>query len=468
MTLLRNDLITAACVALITGMLYALSCDIGPIGPLMLIAPIPILVYALRCKRPWLIFATSFLARLLGSSAFLYAYVQALPVPILLLATMWISLQFAAIVMLCRWLANRLPSWIASLSFPVIVTAAEFVTQLISPHGSFGATGYSLIDIPVLVQIASIGSVVMVSFITALVPAVIAMIVAKPEHWRTILPIGLIPLVATLLFGAWRLSLPYSQQVTIGLASIDSLIMRAVSDNSGSTQVNQAYAALLDSLNNQQLEAIVLPERMFANKPADHEALSMLQSTANKLNTRLIAGFDDVSDSGLHENTAKLFQPAAESKSYTKQRLIPGLEGDLHAGNRPLLFSNRGIAICKDFDFPDVIRVYGQSNPRLLYVPAWDFRRDGKLHSRMAVMRGIENGFAVARAAANGRLTLSDPFGRVVAEKETTESPTVLIASVGLLQGSTLYVRFGDFFGWIIVLSTTLVICWAAMRSSSV
>lgn len=57
----------------------------------------------------------------------------------------------------------------------------------------------------------------------------------------------------------------------------------------------------------------------------------------------------------------------------------------------------------------------------MLLAPAWDFTEDGRLHSRMAVTRGVESGLTVARTARAGRVTVSDPFGRILAERVTAD-----------------------------------------------
>jgi hypothetical protein len=46
-------------------------------------------------------------------------------------------------------------------------------------------------------------------------------------------------------------------------------------------------------------------------------------------------------------------------------------------------------------------------------VPAGDFGVDDWQHSRMAVMRGVENGFAMVRPAHDGLVIASDAFGRL-------------------------------------------------------
>jgi apolipoprotein N-acyltransferase len=73
---------------------------------------------------------------------------------------------------------------------------------------------------------------------------------------------------------------------------------------------------------------------------------------------------------------------------------------------------------------------------------------DGWLHSRMAVLRGVEGGFAVARTARRGSLTLSDNRGRVIAEATDEKGDTQLVGDLPLYQSRTLYGQWGDWFAW--------------------
>jgi apolipoprotein N-acyltransferase len=111
-------------------------------------------------------------------------------------------------------------------------------------------------------------------------------------------------------------------------------------------------------------------------------------------------------------------------------------------------------------DFPKLSRQYGQTDAALLLVPAWDFHSDGWLHDRMAVVRGIESGFSIARSAKQGLLSVSDNRGRILAERTTDELPfSELVASVPIEHVDTLYARFGDWFAWLdlIVLAALFV-----------
>jgi predicted amidohydrolase len=103
--------------------------------------------------------------------------------------------------------------------------------------------------------------------------------------------------------------------------------------------------------------------------------------------------------------------------NYDKHHLLPGVEPEKPGDKRVLLDqpSGRwGLQICKDMDFPELSREYAALGANLLLVPAWDFNLDRWLHARMAVLRAVENGFALARSARNGLLTLSDNRGRII------------------------------------------------------
>jgi apolipoprotein N-acyltransferase len=105
--------------------------------------------------------------------------------------------------------------------------------------------------------------------------------------------------------------------------------------------------------------------------------------------------------------------------------------------------------ICKDMDFPRTIRRDAARGVRLMGVPAGDFNRDAWIHGRMAIMRGVENGFATVRAASNGLVTASDDRGRLIASKmDSPAGPTMIVADLPLGSGPTLYTRIGDAFSW--------------------
>jgi apolipoprotein N-acyltransferase len=107
------------------------------------------------------------------------------------------------------------------------------------------------------------------------------------------------------------------------------------------------------------------------------------------------------------------------------------------------------------------MRNYGNDDVVFLCDPAWDFIKDDWLHSRMAILRGVENGFSEIRSAKEGRLTISDYYGKVNYEiSSAAGNKAELIGKVALQRKQTVYTRFGDWFG---VLNLIAAICFIVL-----
>lgn len=101
-------------------------------------------------------------------------------------------------------------------------------------------------------------------------------------------------------------------------------------------------------------------------------------------------------------------------------------------------------------DFPQRRRDCANDGVGLLPDPAWDFDADGWWHGRMAILRGVESGFSLARAPKQGILSVSDHRGRVLGEQSAGNAPFApLVATVRVQHESTLYDRFGNWLGWL-------------------
>ncbi len=185
----------------------------------------------------------------------------------------------------------------------------------------------------------------------------------------------------------------------------------------------------------------------------------------------MAVGIDFKGDPRAERNMLMVLQPGGMAPAtYSKHHLIPGFEDNTRrATTTPCWPARRGSdwPICKDMDFHDIGHAYAARHAQLLLVPAWDFSIDGWLHSRMAIMRGVENGFAMARAARSGRLTLSDDRGRVVAEASSEAHDAELVGNLPLRDTRTLYARWGDWFAWLslIALTASLALAFLPRRA---
>ena len=156
-------------------------------------------------------------------------------------------------------------------------------------------------------------------------------------------------------------------------------------------------------------------------------------------------------------NQERLYSPQGElAATYNKHHLLPPGENRFTPGTTRAVVSGIsgkwGLEICKDMDFPHLSLQYSRDGVALLIVPASDFVDDGWLHGRMAILRGVESGFSIARSAKLGVLTASDDRGHVLAERDTIgPSFATAIANIPVRHDSTLYSRFGNWFAWVCV-----------------
>jgi apolipoprotein N-acyltransferase len=122
-------------------------------------------------------------------------------------------------------------------------------------------------------------------------------------------------------------------------------------------------------------------------------------------------------------------------------------------------------AIGFDADFPALIREAGESRADILIVPSADWKAIDPLHTRMAMVRGIENGCAVVRQTSNGLSAAVDSRGRTLAAVDFVESgPRVMVTQVPRHGERTLYARLGDVFAWGCLMALALYV-GLALRS---
>jgi apolipoprotein N-acyltransferase len=230
------------------------------------------------------------------------------------------------------------------------------------------------------------------------------------------------------------------------------------------------YAKEIANLAARGAKLIVLPERAInINKETDSASTAILSNAAKQNHVTIVAGYTNYKSENLRNSALVIDAAGNVHIDYDKSHLVKGLEDQFTPGSEIGLFKfenvNAGVAICKDLDFPQYIRQYGTSQVNVLCVPAWDFIKDDWLHSRMAILRGVESGFSEIRAARLGRLTISDSYGKVNAEADCSSGKlTSLMGSVSVNNIETPYRIYGDWFGLVIAISALLFIVLTAAK----
>lgn len=422
------------------------------------LAPLPLLWLAprVRARRAGTAAFVAFALGGLNQWSYLHDRIE-LPMAVTAYVIALSALTLVPALLLFRRLLRRDHPLAAALSVPVVWVAIEYINNLLSPHGTFGSIAYTQMDALPVIQVAAITGLWGVSFLLLLVPAALAVLAAQqaPRRGRVATAaVTLLLLGAALGYGAWRLRAPATSSLRIGLVSLEHPIRPALDSATG--QALQArYTHAIEGLADSGAKVVVLPETSFATTAT---TLPDWAAWADRRGVILDVGIDGKAEPHAERNMVMAFQPHASAPStYNKHHLIPGFENQyvpgagytLLDGTLPEGTPRIGLAICKDMDFHDIGRAYAARGAQLLLVPAWDFGVDGWLHGRMAIMRGVEDGFAIARAPRSGRLTLSDDRGRVVAEASSEAHDAELVGTLALRETHTLHARWGDWFAWL-------------------
>ena len=441
--------------------------QLHPIWWLAWLAPLPILWLATRVRAGWAALA-AFVAIAIGDLPY-WAYTHiGLPIPMTLPLILIPALILTLAVLLFRRLTLQRRYLAAALAFPVLIAAGYFANGLTNVNGSWLDIGYTQMDVLPIIQIAALTGVVGVGFLVMLGPAVAATLcnnTASRASRLRVSGIGCGLIALALIYGAWRLHAAPAESGTpmkIGLVSLKGPVPAPLDSPEG-RQLQHRYIDAIHDLSARGAQTVVLPETVWTiTKPTVPGLVAQAQHTDVDIVTGLALHPTGEPD----RNAALSFGPQKESPAiYRKQHLMPGLENQYTPGDADTMLGGTpriGMAICKDMDFPSIGLHYARRDAQLLLVPAWDFNIDGWLHSRMAIMRGVESGFAIARAARNGRLTLSDDRGRVLAEADSSNRDAQLVGTLYLRDTRTLYARWGNWFGWLDLagLLALLVVAW--------
>jgi len=442
--------------AVFSGVMFYLSQGVDDVWWLAWIAPAPLLWLAYGEMNRWRVFVAALSAYACGQIYVVQTYGGAMPVLAMAVMMFGWGALFATAILFAQVGWQRLSPATVMLAFPAIWTAIEYGASLISPHGTWGALGYSQVSFPAAIQVASLFGLYAITFILCLFANALALIARRKA--KAALP-GLAAVALVLAFGWVHLS--RAQGETIHAAMLSDWDGRERStkklDLPASRYMAERYAAAAGEEAEKGARFIVIPETALAADPAwRKEALQPLADTAREKQLTIVVGVLLVKP---WRNAAISFLPDGSQRSYDKRHLLPPGENKFKPGPGPgPLGGARSVAICKDLDFPSTLRsdaMEDQAGIRLMAVPANDFVKDGWIHARMAIMRGVENGFAVVRSAFNGLETVSDAQGRVLARASTVQAGMVrLSADVPLGPGPTLYTRIGDIFAWFCVTLT--------------
>jgi apolipoprotein N-acyltransferase len=327
-----------------------------------------------------------------------------------------------------------------------------------------------------VIQIASITGLWGISFIVFLFAGATAALLSgagKPWERRALTVVAGLVVCAVFAFGNGRLQAnPAGQSVAVTLIAKDVPASVYHGSEEQALELLHEYADEVRSITPAGTQAVVLPEKIGrVSESALAEVDTFFSSAATATRASIVLGLVRRTPSAAF-NSSRFYSPDGKLEAnYDKRHLLPGVEPEKPGDKRVIIDQPSGrwaLQICKDMDFPRLSREYAAEGANLLLVPAWDFNLDRWLHARMAVLRAVENGFALARSARNGLLTLSDNRGRILAEAITVPDRFVSITGkVNVAREKTFYTRTGDWFAWLCVATFAIMLAYLLIARSS-
>ena len=503
---LRGPLAAAA-----SGLLLSLSFPTAGLWPLIFVALVPLFVRlhldspGPRDERPappgvrWAPWITGIIFYALAFWWIVRLPAAAMTVPWLiypgLLALgLYLGLFTALFGWLVRFIRRR-------LGWPVLVTApfAWGVAEWLKSSGEMGCpwanVGYALAPQPAWIQMASaIGAPGLSIWVVAVNALVAGAVVSRGWQGRA----AYIAAAGALVFvPVWWGSGRLAAARTVPLARIAIVQPNIGSHEKWEKAMQDSVVRRLERLTREAAAARPKPAVILWPETAlpfyvrlEPVKLRRLLDLAREVGVPILAGYPDArldpNGNLLTQNAAGLVLPSGSiSGQYEKIHLVPfgeripfqGLfpflgtfdlgQAEWTPGTRPVVFSHAGpafsVLICFESIFPGHTRRFALEGAQYLVNitnDEWFGKTAGPIqHADLAILRSVELGLSLARAANTGVSMLIDPYGRVEA-RTPLFAEAVVIGEVKAGLEPTLFTRWGD---WLTGLSVALMLVLTAV-----
>ena len=389
--------------------------------------------------------------------------------------------------LLDRWLTPRFAKngttpLVASLVFPLGITAVEFLTMTGGPLGSFGAQAYTQYDFLVFAQLASLTGMWGITFLVAWFASLVNWAWERGFQWEQVksgaIPYAVIMLLV-LAYGSVRFLAAPEPTASVKVASFTAeafhpgeLFPMVNSDLDGfrekTTAIHDKYIDQTVAAAQQGAEMVVWPEMSGSGYTEDVDALvergqAVAREEGIYLAITAMSLFAD--ENRTDENKLYIIDPngevVIEHVKYGGNMIEGTLLGDGVLQSVETPYGALSGVICWDTDYQEKIRQVGQMDVDILLSPSHVWPEIGTMHAKMAAFRAIENGVTIVRQEDGGVSAHIDPYGRFLTTAEHAAGETMLFGDLPVLGISTLYPVLGDIFGQLSIVGFLGMAVWA-------
>jgi apolipoprotein N-acyltransferase len=487
-------------LAVVSGVLFALSFPDYSVGWLAFVAFLPLLVAVVRARSGWQSF---FLGWLSQTTAWLMmvpwvvrvmSHYGGLPyiTGVLIFIAMAIVLGlYGGLFALIGW-RLRLGSGFGRWSLvPLAWAAIEYARTYLLTGFPWNLIVTAIVDYTPLVQLDRFAGPYFVGAMIMLPATVTAWVLTqRPRGFQRMLVVSALVIV---MFVWWATGLVASKLIvrpTGAPAHTAALLQPNISqemrwDEQNTLEIFQRMVETTEQAIRGGARVVVWPESTVPLSFARTEFYrSSIEALSARFDVDIILGSvaEDDRDPGKIWNAAFLVSGGKTVGHYDKIRLVPFGEyvplrkvlffaeklvravGEFQFGtsDRPLAGKFRyGPAICYEIVYPQITRAQVRNGAGVLVTITNDAWYDGtsapRQHLQQARLRAIEDDRYVLRAGTTGISALINPAGEIVKELPMGREG-VIFGEFQARTGWTPYVRFGDWFAWVAIAAVLVAV----------
>jgi apolipoprotein N-acyltransferase len=392
-----------------------------------------------------------------------------------------------------RFVTPHLKGVFNTLVFPCTLVAAQFVYSH-GPMGSWGSIPYTQAGNLPLLQLLALTGLWGITFLIGWFAAVVNWTWQRGFDRQARHPLTLFIgiYLVVILMGAARLVLFSSSSPTVRVASLsptkegpklsDDLLKAVIGGKANDREISQfrtvTSAGQDDLLARSEREATAGAKIIFWSETGafvlrqdEPDLLARGRALASKNHIYLGMALGTWTPAVRYplENKFVLIEPSGQiAWQYLKARPTPGPEAAMSVKSDGRLrqldtsYGRLNAAICYDTDFPRLMAQAGALKADLVLSPAGDWRAIDPRHTEIASFRAIEQGFNLVRQSNGGLSAAYDYQGRQLASMDEYQSADLtLIAQVPTRGVRTIYSHLGDWFAWVCVVSTFVLMGFA-------
>ena len=405
----------------------------------------------------------------------------------LVLLALYMSFYLIAFAVLARIFLTVLPSFLSLWLLPSLWVGIDWLRGAFLTGFPWMDIGYSLFEVPVLIQIADLGGHHAVSFLIVFVNTLLFFLLERRLTFqRSVLLIpGLVFLVAVAFYSGKRSGelKELLRQSTVQKVSVGVVQGNIRQDQKWSAELQEKTVLTYTNLSKTLLvgnppDCIIWPETALPFYPPSSELMGPLFDFTHQFQTMVLTGapWYEIIDRKAKKikffNSAVLLGTEGQIQGkYYKTHLVPFGEyvpfkkllpflaplveavGDFTPGKieKPVAFgkAQAGILICFESVFPGLSRRWVEAGANILVNltnDAWYGKSSAPVQSlAMTVFRAVETRRSIVRSANTGISAFISPLGEIDKASEIFV-PWADKATVALYNEKTVWVRYGHYF----------------------